>query len=213
MIRIWIMIFCLFSATGSCNNSSGKIIKAEEWKDVERPDHTEMMHRYNMTLKNIYKRIIFHHSAFSTRRNAAYIRRYQMLAMGYSDISYHYFIDRRGTIYEGRKLYYMGAHAGRNPEADLLAEEIRKGNAEGPIETALKMDPDWGSVGICLAGNFTVRAPRKRQLKSMSSLVNQLMDSLSISGDSLILHREINAGTVCPGERGSITIKKMIRLR
>ncbi|MEO1459167.1 MAG: peptidoglycan recognition family protein [Pseudomonadota bacterium] len=55
---------------------------------------------------------------------------------GYAALGYHFFIAKDGKIYEGRPLEVMGSHAG-------------SGKTPGPTN-----DPDWGSIGIVLQGDY-----------------------------------------------------------
>ena len=51
----------------------------------------------------------------STRDKVAEVRRWHVNGRGWSDIGYHYLIDRDGTIAEGRPIGRVGAHVrGRN---------------------------------------------------------------------------------------------------
>ena len=110
---------------------------------------------------------------------------------GYAALGYHFFIDKTGDVYEGRPLEIMGSHAG-------------VGKNSGATN-----DPDWGSIGIVLQGDyhhaddiFFHSKSTKAQLDALENLVTGLKDKYLIS--QLLMHREINtrsgASTVCPGD-------------
>lgn len=115
---------------------------------------------------------------------------YEMDSRHFSDLPYHFVITADGTIHEGRELKSMGAHAG----------EI-EGNKDP------KLDPDWGSVGIVLTGNFEdgSEVPTAAQLKSLHDLTcHLLLEYDGIDLGHILKHREVKRSgkpTVCPGAR------------
>ncbi len=138
------------------------------------------------------------------------IQSYQVKTMHYSDIAYHFIIDNDGRVWQGRLLEYMGAHAGRDSLADIMAARIRHGILDQPPESALVRDPDWGQAGICLCGNFSHQQPRKQQLDALKTLLICLCDSLELSPGQIALHREINPNTTCPGDSAAGIISDLI---
>ena len=99
--------------------------------------------------------------------------------LGAGDLAYHFIIDRKGDIWEGRSLNYQGAHAGNSA--------ANKGN-----------------IGICVLGNFDVQYPNDRQKQSLKALLVRLMDRYGLANTDIYTHREIRAdyglaGTDCPG--------------
>lgn len=114
-------------------------------------------------------------------------------ARGYVALGYHFFIDRKGSVYEGRPLEIMGSHAG--------APVTRSKNPPA--------DPDWGKVGIVLQGDyehaddwlFSLSSP-PTQLRSLKSLLTGLRANFP-GLTRLLLHREVLRGgkpTNCPGD-------------
>jgi len=97
------------------------------------------------------------------------------IAKGWSDIGYHYVIDRFGTLENGRALSQTGAHA-------------RGYNAT--------------SVGICLVGgidendkpeaNFTAK-----QYQTLCELVDELQTEFNIVTENIIGHNQVSA-KACP---------------
>ncbi len=88
------------------------------------------------------------------------------------DIGYHYIIDRRGRVWEGRPHYFQGAHvAGQN---------------------AMNM-------GLMVLGNFEVQQPTPAQLASLDTLCHMLLAGYGIPAGRLYMHRELGR-TCCPGK-------------
>lgn len=133
------------------------------------------------------ERITLHHSAMTAHpetlgRTGDIVRSIQknhMQDRGWSDIGYHYIIDREGRVWDGRKVDWQGAHAG-NPTSNR------------------------GNVGICLLGNFVSSSdgqqPSPEQLAAMEALVYDLCQRYRIPASRILTHREIKP-TACPGGR------------
>jgi len=119
----------------------------------------------------------------------------------------------------------MSAHAGQTKEANELADSIRKGLSNKPIIEALQKDPDFGSIGICLDGNFEFDEPSNKQLESLSLLLKDLIIKYKIRKDKILLHKDVreklieNKGlipigdaTKCPGKYSYASIRAIISL-
>ncbi len=130
-------------------------------------------------------RITVHHSAHdafiagSAARSAAasaeVIRRmhaYHVQNRRWQDIGYHFIIDPRGGIWEGRPLHFQGAHAGA---------AHNKGN-----------------IGICVIGNYDAQGPSTAQVDSLTWLVRRLCAKYDIPSRQIFAHCELKA-TTCPG--------------
>lgn len=141
------------------------------------------------TLPAILERVVVHHTnnSDSIQSNES-----NQQGRGYAALGYHFFIDAQGLVYEGRPLEIMGSHAGA-------------GKTSGPIN-----DPDWGSIGIVMQGDYhnadnwffqsNSTAPQV-QLTTLENLITALRSAYGI--DQLLMHREVvRAGdeTVCPGD-------------
>ena len=118
-------------------------------------------------------RIVIHHAASSLETTATEIRQWHR-EKGWSDIGYHYVIEKDGVIQAGRPIDVIGAHAkGANTD----------------------------SVGICIVGDNT-REDRKWRPSQIDS-ANRLIGALrTVVGRSLSVHGHRDVGTtatVCPG--------------
>lgn len=87
---------------------------------------------------------------------------------GWSDIGYHYFIDKQGVVHSGRSEATTGAHvAGHNN----------------------------GSIGICLSGRklFT-----DAQFRSLESLLRELCKKYDLEKKDIVGHCDLQPAKTCP---------------
>lgn len=113
-------------------------------------------------------RIILHHAA-STNCTADDIDRWHK-GNDWTCIGYHFFVNKKGEVYRGRKEDTVGAHAGNN-------------NSD--------------SIGICAEGNFENETMPEAQKQSLKELVAYLKNKYGIS--KVQRHKDVNA-TACPGK-------------
>jgi len=87
---------------------------------------------------------------------------------GFSDVGYHFFLKKDGTIQPGRKINQIGAHC-------ITQNAI--------------------SIGICLSGrhDFT-----EIQFSTVHSLILKLMANYSILKDKVLPHNFFNENKSCP---------------
>ncbi|HMN96999.1 MAG TPA: N-acetylmuramoyl-L-alanine amidase [Phycisphaerales bacterium] len=92
---------------------------------------------------------------------------------GWSDIGYHFVIDRSGRIYEARPLNWQGAHVQKRNE---------------------------GNIGVLCLGNFEEQAPSEAQLQALAMHVTRLRQMYRVPARTVLTHREWpGAQTLCPG--------------
>lgn len=106
----------------------------------------------------------------------------------YDDIGYHYIIDPRGIIWEGRSVLCQGAHA---------------------YDSARNVNWNVNSVGIVCLGDFTQQYPTEKQVKSMKGFVYSLMDDHHIAMRNIFGHCDLDTGTVCPGQNLLTRVREM----
>lgn len=140
--------------------------------------------------------IVLHHSAVPAPPNGDYAQFARYLtrihrARGYGlfywgriyNLGYHYLILPDGTVIQGRPDRARGAHArGYN-----------------------------SYIGICLVGDFSTlhnpdgatgpREPTPAQIQSLVELASRLKGRYSIAAEKILLHRDIDSQTECPGDR------------
>ena len=140
-------------------------------------------------------RIIIHHSVITQASDGRALdmqilneshrkRGFSVFYWGrFYNIGYHYVIFPDGTIESGRPERCRGAHAaGFNSD-----------------------------LGVCLIGDFSsfdnpngergLVRPTPAQMTALVNLSRQLQTRYDISSDRVILHRDINDETECPGDR------------
>lgn len=113
-------------------------------------------------------RIILHHAA-ATNCTVEDIDRWHK-GNGWTCIGYHFFVNKKGEVYRGRKENTVGAHAGNN-------------NSD--------------SIGICAEGNFENETMGTAQKEALKELVAYLKNKYGIS--KVQKHKDVNA-TACPGK-------------
>ena len=138
------------------------------------------------------KLLVVHHTAIQAsgdpRPPAERVRalyQYHAENRGWGDIGYHYLIDEKGTIYQGRTggRRVVGGHAYCN---------------------------NIGTIGIALLGNFEVEQPSLAQAKALQRLLSSLADTEGIDlsravtfhgkrfESPIVGHRDLMS-TACPG--------------
>ncbi|MEM7624405.1 MAG: peptidoglycan recognition family protein [Planctomycetota bacterium] len=141
--------------------------------------------RHGITSRNInamngVKKITIHHegwtpftatSAAATYDRIESIRQIHTRDRGWSDIGYHFIIDRQGRIVEGRPLAYQGAHVSENNPHNM---------------------------GILVLGNFEKQTPSKKQVEALGRFTRQMMKAHRVPASRVRTHKEINP-TQCPG--------------
>lgn len=128
---------------------------------------------YDRPLDEIYQMIIIHHSALPLSDGPLEIQRLHQDEFGFADIGYQYLIDERGQVVEGRALDVRGAHT---------------------------LDYNYGSLGVCLIGNFEEIEPTGPQLHTLGWLLDDLLARYPRIS-RLAGHKDCNPGrTLCPGK-------------
>ena len=64
-----------------------------------------------------------------------------------------------------------------------------------------KLSDNKTSIGICLIGNFELRAPTAKQMKSLEGLCEHLLRQCRLSPSRVTTHKVLHPNhTVCPGK-------------
>jgi len=94
---------------------------------------------------------------------------------GWSDIGYHYIVDRSGNVWQGRDVTkWQGAHVYERNE---------------------------NNVGVMCMGNFVEQRPSDAQVEALNRTVAQLRGYYRIPAGNVFTHREWpGAQTACPGD-------------
>ena len=142
------------------------IIPRSEW-GAEQPDPNLQ----NEDGPEVFNTVVVHHSAMPLSESPRDIQYMHMHRRGFLDIGYHFVIDGRGRIYEGRSLAVHGAH-------------VKGYNA--------------GTLGIALMGNYEENPPIPEQLARLKGLIRDLMAKYPLT--HLAGHSDFLPGkTLCPG--------------
>ena len=135
-------------------------------------------------------RITVHHQGVRAlkRQDAAKRMRimqeyHQSEARGFADVAYHFVIDRKGRLYEGRPL-------------------------SAPGESKTDYDPT-GHLLICLLGDFRVQEPTAEQLQTLRALLQWGLSEFRLSPDTVKGHRDY-ARSDCPGENLYKLLPKLV---
>ncbi|MBI2980746.1 MAG: N-acetylmuramoyl-L-alanine amidase [Deltaproteobacteria bacterium] len=161
-----------------------RIIPRAEWGALPPEPNIESQ-RYQAPLPGIIDSIVIHKTNLPRNFSPLALQKafLQSERQDWDDTAYHYYILGNGTIYEGREMKYVGAHAGKSQESV----------AEGE----LKKDPDYGSIGIALAGIFYKEMKRdyatEAQMQSLKWLLGYLRERFpNIGPDRVVLHKEVD---------------------
>jgi hypothetical protein len=130
---------------------------------------------------HVLTRITIHHQALvfhvrdDAKRRLRIMQQYhQHPTKGFVDIAYHFIIDRRGNIYEGRPVAYAGeASVGYDPTGHLL---------------------------ICLLGDFRKQYPTRWQRNALVALLSWAIREFNLSKKTIRGHRDYYENTTCPGK-------------
>lgn len=137
----------------------------------------------NITKRSLdkIKRIILHHSGVTVLQSVEVIHNYHKNTNGWAGIGYHFYVRKDGSIYKGRDVEYVGAHAsGSNSD----------------------------SIGICCEGDFEQEEMNETQKNSLKELVIYLKDKYNIS--TVQGHKEV-CSTDCPGKNFPLDEMKNIK--
>ena len=177
------------------------VVPREKW-GASPPDKSKGWDEYPKNVALPLYRIVVHHTADPLGQTVKALQVKEMKA-NYADLPYHFVITHDGAINEGRPMDVVGAHAG--------AVDNNKD---------IKKDPDYGSVGIVLTGDFESRMangwspdkPTAKQLQSLQRLVNHLVQTYAIPAANIVKHSEVRrdgSPTKCPGEHLSPHVDKL----
>ncbi len=214
---LWLTLLVL----GAAAPPTPPIVARADWDDTlaeGTPPALPGVTRYPPNLAAVLDGIVVHHSDFVDAKGPAAILAYHLEVSGFADIGYHFVIGQDGTIYEGRALDAVGAHAGQSTEANRgVRDARRRGGADqaAHVDRARAFDPDYGAIGIVLDGYYADQTPPRAQRRALTDLVQHLRHRYRIARDAVIAHREVKQRrvedrglhftgptSVCPGDAG-----------
>jgi hypothetical protein len=143
------------------------------WENIiyELPRHA--VNRYNTRDLDAVEYLVINHSAVPATVTARAIANYHVNHIGWPGISYHFYIDGQGRVFQTNELTTISYHVGQ-----------------------------WNSVsiGICVGGDFTHVVPKPAQLESAGHLSAWLLQELGLSVDAVKGKKEF-IGTQSPGQQ------------
>lgn len=140
------------------------------WRKTDNYFQAKLYFSETLTPRKRTDEIVIHHTAIEAMSVADI--HVLHLTNGWAGIGYHKVILPDGSIEPGRPETMVGAHAfGANRR----------------------------SIGIAVVGNFELRPPSEAQLVSLVQLTRELMKKYNVSAANVLPHRQVTAGTTCPG--------------
>jgi len=107
ILRRILKLICCIGLLWACsdNRESPEIIPREAWnaRDPVHPRRMEKRRRHHVPFKGI----CIHYSGFSCNISPHSLQAYQILHLHYPDITYHYIINKKGNVYQGRDTAYF----------------------------------------------------------------------------------------------------------
>lgn len=158
-----------------------QLLKRSEWSAVEpREAMGRMVRPERVTLHHSGGGVMTSESRDAAARAIKAMQTEHIERRRWSDLGYHYIVDRAGRVWEGRRADRVGAHAG-----NAAANER--------------------NLGVVLLGNFDQQSPSAAQKASLDRLVTALRARYSIPRTKVLSHSEVRDGcglgpTNCPGK-------------
>ena len=135
-----------------------------------------------------WKRIVIHHSATPTD-DAMNMHRVHKARGMKNGLAYHFVISNGS-----RKAY----------DGEIFIGDRWKGQLDGGHMK--RLSDNKISIGICLIGNFELRSPTSKQMKSLEGLCEYLMNKCRLSPNQVTTHKILHPNhTVCPGKYFSLS--------
>jgi hypothetical protein len=138
-------------------------------------------------------RLTIHHSAHDdvdssetvtgTARLIRSMQEFHIRDRDWADIAYHYIIDPKGRVWEGRNVKFQGAHAG--------SDALNKNN-----------------IGIVLMGDFEDHPPTPASVASLKLLIAHLRKTYGIAQSGIFGHQDLHS-TKCPGRYLEAIVKQV----
>ncbi|MEW5844593.1 MAG: peptidoglycan recognition family protein [Bacteroidota bacterium] len=179
---LFLFMFFIYGCSASSHFSSAEfgkeIITVKQWGGT--PASRSEPANDSLAKEQTIKRITLHHQGESFPEGTdpiQYLRNLQSWSRKekhWIDIPYHFIIDLKGNVYEGRKINYAG-------------------------DTNTEYNP-MGHALIEVVGNFEDVEPNEFQLDAIVKTMAWLAFKYNVPVDSIRSHRDYSSKTVCPGK-------------
>ncbi len=138
-----------------------------------------------------WRRIVIHHSATPVD-DAMNMHRVHKARGMKNGLAYHFVISNGS-----RKAY----------DGEIFIGDRWRGQLDGGHMK--KLSDNQTSIGICLIGNFELRAPTNKQMNSLEGLCEYLMTKCKLKANQVTTHKVHHPNhTVCPGKFFSLSLLK-----
>ena len=135
-----------------------------------------------------WKKIVIHHSATPTD-DAMNMHRVHKARGMKNGLAYHFVISNGSRKAKDGEIHVGGRWKGQLDGGHMKKSSLNK-----------------STIGICLIGNFELRAPTSSQLNSLEALCRHLMKSRRISHSNVTTHKILHPNhTACPGKHFSLS--------
>ncbi len=152
LVKRTILFLICVSCTG--NNDEISFINRESWNAVPPIHRKRMKKRYRQGIP--FDGMCIHYSGFDTDMSLRALQQYHMIRLQYPDIAYHYVIDTRGQIYQGRETLFF---------SDFPEKSLR-------------------SIHICCISDLKFSSNKwlpKTQVQALKKLILQLINDFNIN--------------------------------
>ncbi len=154
---------------------------------------------YMRLLKDL-KYIVIHHSATPENFTVDDIRHLHVQGNGYSDIGYHFLVNKEG-LHTGRPVLYAGAHTVADKWSCAYDSDFPdvSFNHEG--------------IGLCIIGDFSKRPPCEELINEAAYAIKRLAGKYKIKLDRayIIGHNKVSY-TICPGKHTMDKIYQKLKI-
>lgn len=96
--------------------------------------------------------------------------------------------------------FVIFANDGKGPDGEIQATRRWTDQREGDHIYLPGHDLNASSIGVCIVGDTDGQAPSAAQMDSLRVLVRQLQQRYGIPADRVVLHRDWDPGSRCPGQ-------------
>ncbi len=148
------------------------IVSAEQWGS--EPDPIPESRRHEPRFLTVHHAGVLWKPQDEPVRKLRGLQSWGKRDKGWPDLPYHFLIAPDGRIFEGRSLAY-------EPETNTNYDVS-------------------GHVGVQVWGNFEEQRVSVEQLESLTTLLAWLSQELAIDPATIRGHRDVAAGTTCPGK-------------
>src|SRR3989344_2562211 len=166
-------MLCQYEEKKHGESISYKVLGKTRYRIFRYMSYNELLGAGEGELKKVLKWIVIHHPQFRVTKakgdpveEMRLIRNRQIIDSSYvfSDMASHFGIAIDAKKFEGVPLTHMGRHAGKTTQS----EDMKKKN----LPLGMMMSPDFGAIGIVLAGNFDLDEPTEAQVESLVWLLS-----------------------------------------